>query len=131
MYGPTVTADGLDEARAAMARGDVLVAYDAARAALDDEPDNLEARFIVALVLALCDPGGSRARARRRARRRGRVGAGSRGRRDRPCGPRAHVSPAVAALRAAQHRPGDPRRAHTSYRLALLRSSHRLRRRER
>jgi hypothetical protein len=35
-----------------MARGEVLVAYDAARAALDDEPDNLEARFIVALALA-------------------------------------------------------------------------------
>lgn len=44
--------DRLAEARAALARGDVLVAYDAAQQVVDGDPDDLEARFVVALALA-------------------------------------------------------------------------------
>ncbi len=44
--------DRLAEARTALARGDVLLAYDAAQRVPDTDPDDLEARFLVALALA-------------------------------------------------------------------------------
>jgi tetratricopeptide (TPR) repeat protein len=51
----------LATARAALARGDVLMAYDAAVSAMEADPQNLEAAFVAALALA-------RAGARERAR---------------------------------------------------------------
>ena len=39
-------------ARAALGRGDVLMAYDAAVSAMDSEPDSLESAFLAALALA-------------------------------------------------------------------------------
>jgi class 3 adenylate cyclase len=42
----------LDEARRALARGDVLLAYDAATSGLDIEPSNIEAKYLAALALA-------------------------------------------------------------------------------
>jgi adenylate cyclase len=47
-----VSTDPLIEARAALTRGDALVAYDLARTASIDDPDNLDARYLVALSLA-------------------------------------------------------------------------------
>ncbi len=44
--------DRLGDARSALARGDVLLAYDAAQSVVDVDPDDLEARFVVALALA-------------------------------------------------------------------------------
>lgn len=45
--------DGLlAAARASLARGDVLMAYDASVAAVEADPDNLEAAFVAALALA-------------------------------------------------------------------------------
>ena len=42
----------LTDARRALSRGDVLIAYDLARNVLGDDPDDLEARYVVALSLA-------------------------------------------------------------------------------
>ena len=53
--------DDLDAARAALARGDVILAYDAAAAAVAADPADLDARYLVALSLI-------RAGARDRAR---------------------------------------------------------------
>jgi len=53
--------DDLDAARAALARGDVILAYDAASGAVTADPGNLDARYLVALALI-------RAGARDRAR---------------------------------------------------------------
>jgi adenylate cyclase len=53
--------DELDAARAALARGDVIIAYDFASAAVTAAPENLDARYLVALALI-------RAGARDRAR---------------------------------------------------------------
>jgi hypothetical protein len=47
-----VTTDALAGARQALARGDVLIAYDDARRRLEAEPDDVEARWLVALTLA-------------------------------------------------------------------------------
>jgi adenylate cyclase len=47
-----MSSDRLIDARAALARSDVLIAYDLARMVLDDDPNDLEARYIVALSLA-------------------------------------------------------------------------------
>ncbi len=47
-----VNNDLLTDARRALARGDVLIAYDLARSALGNDPDDLDARYIVALSLA-------------------------------------------------------------------------------
>src|SRR5271168_5191471 len=45
--------DGLlASARAALARGDVLMAYDAAVSAMEADPESLEAAFVAALALA-------------------------------------------------------------------------------
>jgi class 3 adenylate cyclase len=44
--------DGLVRARGALARGDVLIAYDEAVTALDARPEDVEARFLAALALA-------------------------------------------------------------------------------
>jgi hypothetical protein len=54
--------DDVTDARAALARGDALTAYDVATTVAADHPDNLEARFLVAVSLA-------RAGARMRATR--------------------------------------------------------------
>jgi len=51
----------LDAARAALSRGDVILAYDAASDVLQSDPSDLEARYIAALALV-------RAGARERAR---------------------------------------------------------------
>jgi hypothetical protein len=45
-------ADALAEAKAALARGDVLVAFDHASSALEADPDALDARYVAALSLA-------------------------------------------------------------------------------
>jgi adenylate cyclase len=45
-------ADPLARARAALTRGDVLIAYDEALTALDARPEDVEARFVAALALA-------------------------------------------------------------------------------
>ena len=42
----------LATARAALGRGDVLMAYDAAASAMEADPDNLESAFVAALALA-------------------------------------------------------------------------------
>jgi class 3 adenylate cyclase/tetratricopeptide (TPR) repeat protein len=47
-----MAADDLDDARQAMSRGDLLVAYDLATSLLDHDAGNLEARLIAALALA-------------------------------------------------------------------------------
>src|SRR5580765_54545 len=47
-----VSDDPLSAARRALSRGDVLIAYDLAHSVLQRDPDDLEARFIVALSLA-------------------------------------------------------------------------------
>ena len=52
---------GLGAARAALARGDVILAYDAASDVLLEDPADLEARYVAALALV-------RAGARERAR---------------------------------------------------------------
>jgi adenylate cyclase len=44
--------DRLSDARRAMSRGDVLIAYDLAHNVLEEDPGDLDARFIVALALA-------------------------------------------------------------------------------
>src|SRR5690349_16953203 len=44
--------DLLSDARRAMSRGDVLIAYDLAHNVLEVDPNDLEARFIVSLSLA-------------------------------------------------------------------------------
>jgi hypothetical protein len=54
--------DGVARARAALSRGDVLVAYDDAVSAVDADPEDLEARFVAALALARAG-GAGRARA--------------------------------------------------------------------
>jgi adenylate cyclase len=46
------TPSALERARAALARGDVLIAYDGARPIVDTDPDDVNARFILALALA-------------------------------------------------------------------------------
>jgi len=51
-YGSRVSLPALDEARGALARGDVLIAYDDAMSVLDSDPDDLEARLVAALALA-------------------------------------------------------------------------------
>ena len=48
----TVNDDVLADARRAMSRGDVLIAYDLAHSVLVESPDDLEARYVVALSLA-------------------------------------------------------------------------------
>jgi hypothetical protein len=52
---------GLDAARAALSRGDVILAYDAASEVVQSDPTDLEARYVAALALV-------RAGARERAR---------------------------------------------------------------
>jgi adenylate cyclase len=47
-----VKGESLSDARRALARGDVLIAYDLAHNVLEGDPDDLDARFIVALSLA-------------------------------------------------------------------------------
>jgi adenylate cyclase len=47
-----VSDDLISDARRALARGDVLIAYDLAREVVGDHPDDLDARFVVALSLA-------------------------------------------------------------------------------
>ena len=49
---PSVPDGLLAIARAALGRGDVLMAYDAAVSAMDSEPDSLESAFLAALALA-------------------------------------------------------------------------------
>ena len=56
-----VNREGIDAARAALARGDVILAYDAASEVLQADPADLDARYIAALALV-------RAGARERAR---------------------------------------------------------------
>ena len=51
-YVARVPDDLVTRARAAIARGDVLVAYDEAMVAVEADPDHLEARFVAALALA-------------------------------------------------------------------------------
>lgn len=51
-YFARVTDDLVARARAAISRGDVLLAYDEATSALEADPDHLEARFVSALALA-------------------------------------------------------------------------------
>ena len=51
-YFARVADDLVTQARAAISRGDVLVAYDEAMAAVEADPDHLEARFVAALALA-------------------------------------------------------------------------------
>ena len=51
-YFARVTDDLVTQARASISRGDVLVAYDEAMAAVEADPDHLEARFVAALALA-------------------------------------------------------------------------------
>ena len=48
----TGSGDMAFDARHALSRGDVLIAYDLARSALEDNPHDLDARFLVALSLA-------------------------------------------------------------------------------
>ena len=47
-----MSAAELESVREAMARGDVLIAYDEAMAAVDHDPDDLDARYLAALSLA-------------------------------------------------------------------------------
>jgi hypothetical protein len=47
----------LSDARVALGRGDVLIAYDLARTVLDGSPNDLDARYIVALSLARAGAG--------------------------------------------------------------------------
>jgi len=51
-YGARMADGPLSIARAALARGDVLMAYDAAVSAMEADPESLEARFVAALALA-------------------------------------------------------------------------------
>ena len=51
-YFARVADDLVTQARAAISRGDVLVAYDEAMAAVEADPDHVEARFVAALALA-------------------------------------------------------------------------------
>jgi tetratricopeptide (TPR) repeat protein len=51
-YFARVTDDLVARARAAISRGDVLLAYDEATSAVEADPDHLEARFVAALALA-------------------------------------------------------------------------------
>lgn len=51
-YRSRVSLPALDEARRALSRGDVLIAYDHAMSVLDRDPDDLEARLVAALALA-------------------------------------------------------------------------------
>ena len=53
--------EGLEAARAALSRGDVILAYDAASEVLESDPADIEARYVAALALV-------RAGARERAR---------------------------------------------------------------
>ena len=58
-YFARVADDLVAQARAAISRGDVLVAYDEAMAAVEADPDHLEARFVAALALARSGAAGS------------------------------------------------------------------------
>lgn len=51
-YGAPVPEGAVARARAALSRGDVLIAYDLAVSAMEAGPENLEARFLAALALA-------------------------------------------------------------------------------
>src|SRR5437016_2826896 len=51
-YGAHVDGQSLAKARAALAAGDALIAFDAASTAAADDPEDLEAAYLVALTLA-------------------------------------------------------------------------------
>lgn len=51
-YGADVTEGPIARARASLSSGDVLIAYDEAITALEEDPDNLDAHFLAALALA-------------------------------------------------------------------------------